>query len=215
MRRTPQQERGRQRVDAILDAAAVVFAEVGYEAATTNAIAARAHTSIGSLYQFFPDKLAIFQALDERYCEQCYALSAEVFSPQKARLPLATMIGELIDAFAGFYAQPGFRVVLTQNPTARFNPCEEDKSLKQEIVRLLAALLSARNPKLPPEECDLLADVCRRIATTLLLAGVLGDEAYRQQMIAQTKCVLVAYLEPHLEPKNTTSSACPDGIDRR
>jgi len=50
MRRVPQQDRGQRRVEKILDAAAEVIAEVGVQAATTNAIAARAETSVGSLY---------------------------------------------------------------------------------------------------------------------------------------------------------------------
>ena len=48
--------RGRERVAALLAAAATVFAERGYEAATMTEVAARAGASIGSLYQFFPTK---------------------------------------------------------------------------------------------------------------------------------------------------------------
>ena len=63
-RRVPTQERARRRVARILDAAALVFAEQGFEAATMEDIAARAETSIGSIYQFFPNKLAIFDDID-------------------------------------------------------------------------------------------------------------------------------------------------------
>jgi AcrR family transcriptional regulator len=66
MRRQPQQKRSQERVERILDAAVFVFDEVGFEAATMNAIASRCNTAIGSLYQFFPDKLAIFNALELR-----------------------------------------------------------------------------------------------------------------------------------------------------
>ena len=55
----PKQKRGRQRVDAILNSASELFAEVGYEAATIIEIAARADTSVGSMYQFFANKEAI------------------------------------------------------------------------------------------------------------------------------------------------------------
>jgi AcrR family transcriptional regulator len=58
------QVRGQQRMELVLDVAAQVFAEVGFEAATTNAIAARAGMSPGSPYQFFPNKDAIAKALD-------------------------------------------------------------------------------------------------------------------------------------------------------
>src|SRR5215471_15914821 len=57
------QARGFRRIEHLLDVAAQIFAEVGFEAATTNAIAARAGVSPGSLYQFFPNKDAIAEAL--------------------------------------------------------------------------------------------------------------------------------------------------------
>ena len=63
LRRQPKQQRGKERVEKILDAAAAVFDEVGYSEATTHLIAAKAGTAIGSLYQFFPDKAAIFNAM--------------------------------------------------------------------------------------------------------------------------------------------------------
>ena len=52
----PQRSNGRLRVAAILEAAAAVIAEKGYEAATMAEIAARSGTKIGSLYRFFPNK---------------------------------------------------------------------------------------------------------------------------------------------------------------
>ena len=69
LRRQPQQKRSQKRVEKILDAAAIVFDEVGFEAATSHTIAERANTAVGSLYQFFPDKLAIFNALELRHIE--------------------------------------------------------------------------------------------------------------------------------------------------
>jgi len=80
-RRLPRQQRGERRVAELLDAAAAIIAETGYDAATMSAIALRAHASIGSLYQFFPNKAAITQALRIRYSRQfdelCIPLSQE------------------------------------------------------------------------------------------------------------------------------------------
>src|SRR6201991_908468 len=63
----PKQKRSRERVEAILNAASELFAEVGYESATIIEIAARADTSVGSMYQFFANKEAILYAIIERY----------------------------------------------------------------------------------------------------------------------------------------------------
>ncbi|MEY4519919.1 MAG: hypothetical protein RLZZ499_2519, partial [Cyanobacteriota bacterium] len=70
LRRQPQQQRSQKRVEQILDAAAIIFDQVGFEAATTHAISSQAKTAVGSLYQFFPDKLAIFNALELRHVER-------------------------------------------------------------------------------------------------------------------------------------------------
>jgi len=82
LRRQPQQARGQQRIQKILDAAEHIFADVGYDNATTNAIAVRAETSIGSLYQFFPHKEAILKALVLRYLEEMRTLFDQHLTPE-------------------------------------------------------------------------------------------------------------------------------------
>ena len=69
-RRRPVQARSVATVDAIVQAAAQVFARHGYAAGTTNRIADRAGVSIGTLYQYFPNKDAILIALIERHVQE-------------------------------------------------------------------------------------------------------------------------------------------------
>lgn len=69
-RRRPQQRRAQQTVEAVLDAVARVLKRDGVKAVTTNRIAEVAGVSIGSVYQYFPDKRAIFIALHQRHIEQ-------------------------------------------------------------------------------------------------------------------------------------------------
>ncbi len=66
-RREPQQHRARQTVEAMLDAVERVLKRQGIDAITTNRIAEAAGVSIGSVYQYFPDKRAIFTALHGRH----------------------------------------------------------------------------------------------------------------------------------------------------
>jgi AcrR family transcriptional regulator len=72
-RKTPVQERSRRTVERILDAAARIFHEQGYSAATTNDIADEADVSVGSLYQYFPNKDALLVALTARHIEETTA----------------------------------------------------------------------------------------------------------------------------------------------
>ena len=67
VRKRPVQRRSREMVDRILDAAARVFVERGYHGATTNHVAEAAEASIGSLYQYFPNKDALLAGIAERH----------------------------------------------------------------------------------------------------------------------------------------------------
>jgi AcrR family transcriptional regulator len=74
-RKRPRQARSRATVDAILEACARILSEAGAAALTTNAIARRAGVSIGSLYEFFPNRDAVLAELARR---RLSALGAEV-----------------------------------------------------------------------------------------------------------------------------------------
>jgi len=66
---TPQRSNGRARVALILEAAADVIRERGYESTTMSEIALRSGTKIGSLYRFFPTKELVGDALIEDYAQ--------------------------------------------------------------------------------------------------------------------------------------------------
>jgi len=69
-RKAPRQSRSQATVTAILDATAHILVERGFVAVSTNAVAERAGVSVGSLYQYFPNKDALVAALHERHGEQ-------------------------------------------------------------------------------------------------------------------------------------------------
>lgn len=70
MRKMPKQKRSREMVERLLDATAATLAERGLDDTTTNHIAEKAGVSIGSLYQYFPDKEALLEALMQRVSDR-------------------------------------------------------------------------------------------------------------------------------------------------
>src|SRR5262244_3516522 len=91
------QDRGKQRMESLLRAAEDVFAEIGYERATTNLIASRASVSPGTLYQFYPNKEALAEGLALRYAQELERLHSTVFEDIGPEVPLAELIDVTID----------------------------------------------------------------------------------------------------------------------
>ncbi|OUL21548.1 TetR family transcriptional regulator [Nostoc sp. RF31YmG] len=199
LRRQPKQQRGKERVKKILDAAAAVFDEVGYEAATTHLIAAKAGTAIGSVYQFFPDKAAIFHAMELRHTEQVKLMWAQVDQLQITQLPLRQMIHTLASSVAQIFEQPVSRVVFVQFFISRQIFQSIDDSMTQEAINFMASILKQRNPALSEEQYSLLAEVCVHSSNAVMLSALRTiDQQHRQLLIQQIEELLVSYLEPHM-----------------
>jgi AcrR family transcriptional regulator len=96
-RRRPKQRRARQTVDAVLDAVVRVLKREGFKAVTTNRVAEVAGVSIGSVYQYFPDKRAIFVALHERHIEQIDRM-VEAKLMEHAASPLDVLMRAMVEA---------------------------------------------------------------------------------------------------------------------
>lgn len=96
-RRSPVQGRAQVTVEAILKAAAQILARKGPEAATTNAIAARAGVSIGSLYQYFADREALIDELVRRHVAEMQAVLTRALAGI-AEQPLPAAIEQLVTA---------------------------------------------------------------------------------------------------------------------
>src|SRR6185369_10288789 len=152
MRRVPQQTRGQQRITTILDAAEQVFIEVGFDAATTNAIAARAHTAIGSLYQYFPNKEAILSALVARFLEQMNA----AFDTALAQVDITaitsvdSLIDRILDPLLALQAQRAGILHVFFGLRRAGASSQAAQSLIEEIISRLDALIALREPWIDP-----------------------------------------------------------------
>jgi AcrR family transcriptional regulator len=116
-RRQPQQRRARQTVEAVLEAVVRIVKRGGIKAVTTNRVAEVAGVSIGSVYQYFPDKRAMFVALHERHIEEVDLLVNRTVV-EHAGSPIAELIRAIIDALVDAHAAyPEFSgVIFSQIP---------------------------------------------------------------------------------------------------
>ncbi len=194
LRRSPKQERGQRRIARILEAAALEFERVGFDAATTNSIARQARTSVGSLYQFFPNKEAILAALTEHYLAEIRALHAEVLTEKAAQLPLEEFFDQLVDRLAHFpAAHPGFLAILYGSPTSPHLAAAAER-LQQLCVGGAEAAIAARLPALDPAWRRLHATINVRVVQALLPLAEKAKPAERARILAEIKKLLVRYM---------------------
>jgi AcrR family transcriptional regulator len=196
IRSFPQQSRSQQRVDLILDTAAVLFTEVGYENATTNAIAERAGISIGSLYRYFPDKDAILRALTERYRTEMLTLYDQVFTADVIYLPLPVLLDRLIDPFLEKHLLCPVYTYILLGADVSPEIAAAVYELEQESIRRIAELFLRIVPSLGEQRVRLSATLVKAIIKSLVsLLATSADPEYRQQLILEFKRVLLAYVE--------------------
>ncbi len=109
LRTEPVQARSSARLTALLDSAALVIHDTGYETLTTAAVANRAGASIGTVYRYFPDRIVLLQSLALRNAERAqYAVYAGLDSNKVT--DLASAFDAIADAIIVLFRQePGFR----------------------------------------------------------------------------------------------------------
>ena len=146
LRREPNQRRSRERVERILAAASALIAEKGSDAMRMGEVAAKADVSIGSLYQYFPDKAAIIRRLAERYNAAGRAcIQAALATPRSMNELRAAFMGLVDTYYALFLAEPVMRDI--------WSGTQADKALREiELAdsRANGAILAGALARLRP-----------------------------------------------------------------
>jgi len=153
-RKTPKQARAQATVDAILTATGELLVELGYDRTTTNAIARRAGVSIGSLYQYFPNKEALLTALCEHHMTEMTALLIGEIAGLRHR-SLDQAIRPLVKALLRAHAvAPALhRVFIEQVP--RINGLERVQQLDRMLIEVMRSELARRPEKLRPRDLEM------------------------------------------------------------
>lgn len=188
----PQQKRGQRRVARFLRAAEAVFGETGYELATMNAIAERAHSCIGSLYQFFPNKAALAEAIRERYIDEIElswtSLSGEApaLSSNKLAFRLVALQLEIVRT------RPALLALMDVPPTPR-------TTTRRELIRArIATVLIAHKPRLSKATALRIASVVQQVSRALLALYAKVESDQKAAIAEDFKAVLSGYLVPRL-----------------
>lgn len=193
MRKAPSQQRSRVTVDVIVEAATRVLARRGWARFTTNEIAAVAGVSVGSLYQYFPDKLAIAEAIRERHLEEVLvALSGSSESDNDA-VALDQRVERFVDGVIAAHSvdQALHRVLVDEVPLAARSSYPE---FEAEYQRRYRALVARDDDIGSGNEDDtaarMLSSAVEGVVHTAARRGELGLPALRRELVR----LVLAYL---------------------
>lgn len=172
IRKTPRQRRSAETVEAILTAAAHILENEGFDAATTNRVAVKAGVSIGSLYQYFPNKESLVRALNDRHTREVLALLQKRFAEVR-EAPLEVSVRAIVQAMVDIHrVNPGLHRVLV-NIVPGIGGLAETKALEDAATALLTQFLKARAAELRTLNPELSAFLLVHAVEALTHAAVL------------------------------------------
>ena len=193
LRRIPERPRGELRVSSVLDAAAAVISEVGYDAATMTEIARRAESSIGTIYQYFRDKAAIGSALRERYGE---ALSEELgsFADLAPDLSVSAMVEQFVQIVTEFTNRhPAFLPLVVGKTTHN-----QDAAFRKRLRQRIGLLFQRKAKTMSADDATRVANVSLQILKGMQALISEASFAEKERLRAEMTTALSAYLEAKL-----------------
>ena len=192
------QERGQRRINQLLDAADAVFAAIGYDRATTNAISKYAGVSPGTFYQFFPNKPAVAEALAKRYVERLKQIHQTAFTVVSVNSPLLELIEHVVDPFLELHRQGSCLEALLTGSVISGELNSSIQALDQHVERGLERLFIARCPKGRRGELKRAATICVQLFKALLRPALNGTPKQQKRGTQELKTVIYRYLQPIL-----------------
>lgn len=204
VRRRPQQERSKNRVESILEIALDMIIEAGSEELAMREVARRAEVPISSVYQYFPSKTAIIRELAKRNLERVSRMLQDelalLLTETGGRPTPAQSVERLIGAYYSYYRD---------NPaaTAVWAGAQSDPALRELDVADTRRTAEFLTPTLMMILAPI--DASEAFALALLFAEIAGSAArlalavappLRDQIVTKLKFMLTATMEAHRPP---------------
>lgn len=195
MRKAPRQQRSRVTVDVIVEAATRVLARRGWARFTTNEIAAVAGVSVGSLYQYFPNKLAIAEAIRQRHLDEVLVALSSAGDDNEA-VSLDQRVTRFADGVIAAHSvdEALHRVLLDEVPlVARSSYAEFEAEYRRRYRALIAASASANTNGAAGDDetaARVLSSAVEGVVHAAAHRGDLGLPALRSELVR----LILAYL---------------------
>jgi AcrR family transcriptional regulator len=198
-RRKPRQERSRDRVERILEATAALLGDTPVDKITTAAIAEKAGVPIGSVYQYFPNKLSVLAKLARQVMELVDLETASSIAEDFGILPWDQAIDRAIDAtMQGYAKQPGYvQLLLSIRPTPEFRAITDESN---ERVAAMLAVHPALQAVIPPDRIQLVTRSAIQAVNALQDWALSEDDPeLANRIISEMKTLLKGYLAVYMD----------------
>lgn len=191
VRREPSQRRSRERMEKILAVASDLIAAKGSDTMRMSEVAELAGISIGSLYQYFPDKAAIIRTLFQRYNAAGRACIEEGLANVRSMADLGQAFGALIDIYYGlFLAEPVMRDI--------WSGTQADRALQEVELAdsrangaLLAAAVRRLRPSADPDEVEARAFLVMSLGESAMRLAISVDSQEGRKLVEMYKQMAV------------------------
>lgn len=198
VRTAPIQQRSAARLSGLLDAAAAVVDEVGFDRITTAMVAERAGASIGTVYRYYPDRVAVLHALHERAVLRFRQRVVDELGAS-ALTCWWDAVDCVVTAFVGLYrSEPGFRIVNFDDRDGA--PATDAIADADFFARRLADVLVNEFDLPAGDELIFRLEVAIEMADALLARAFHTDPVGDERFIRECRLVLRNYLDGFYSP---------------
>ncbi|WP_422924699.1 TetR/AcrR family transcriptional regulator [Singulisphaera sp. PoT] len=177
-----------------MEAALSLFAEKSYDAVTMTEVAARAGAPIGSLYQFFPSKESLAEALLERFGEQV-VVALGAIEERAAAISLPELAELLLRVLPGMQQE---RAVVSTLLESRQDASARALELRLLLRRYVTRILRVRAPELPLERVEAAALLVIQLMKAAARVDAENEAGVREVVLGELKEVMVLYLNERL-----------------
>lgn len=191
------QERGRRRFDAILDAAAAILIELGMSGFTVHGVAARANTSIGSMYHFFPDGESVLRALGERHVAALSVVLQNIRDTDDvtwSSAPLGTAVGAVLNPILGYMEEHPDLLALAHSQPRENGGEPDEHELDAMSIEIFERFIGARTPGVTQPERQLRARMMHSMTEGVAMRAAHYSPAERTPLLGELRVAVTAYL---------------------
>lgn len=197
MRKEPRQARSRATVEALIEAGARILSEQGWAGFTTNKVADAAGVSIGSLYQYFPDKLSLVDAIRRRHIDDSLAaVRGALAETQPLFAFVETLVANIIEAHS---THPGLHRVLLDEAPGLEAYRDQNSEIEAQYLSLFtqaATVYGSRDRGVPAATVGLLiSDAIDGVIHNAARRGRLGEPGLPDELVR----MICAYLADRSE----------------